>query len=329
MSDTKPFLRILLGCTASGKERTALACAERLGGQIISVDSMKIYRGLDVGTAKASPAVRERIIHHCLDLADPGEIFSVARYVEAAEDAIYKTVEAKNIPILSGGTALYYKGLLEGLFDGPPADDALREVLEKRAAAEGCGALHAELSKLDPKAAEKIHANDVRRVTRALEVITLTGKPMSSHQTQWDSERGMDAGALLYPCGIVGLLWPREILYKRIEERVRRMLDNGLEREAQTVYETRRDLSRTPLQAVGYKEFFDYFEGNATFADAVELLCRNTRHLAKSQMTWFRKFPCRWIEMDERMTADDTATLVIDAWRDAEKSIEPGEADEA
>ncbi|MBN2713971.1 MAG: tRNA (adenosine(37)-N6)-dimethylallyltransferase MiaA [Planctomycetes bacterium] len=309
----RPFLRILLGPTASGKERSALASAKLLGGDIISVDSMKIYRGLDIGTAKASPEMRKLVRHHCLDIAEPTEVFSTARYVSAAEDAI-SLVSAENRPvILSGGTALYYKNLLEGIFEGPSADPAVRTELLARAESEGHEALYAELESLDPQAAQKIHPNDIRRVVRALEVNRLTGKPISAHQTQWGK------WDMRYPCAMVAIDWPRELLYKRIEERVDRMVDCGIEEEARMVFENRESYAHTPLQAVGYKEFFDYFESKATFDEAVDLLKKNTRHLAKSQMTWFRKFPCEWLEMKEGMTADDVAGAAVEIWNKAVK----------
>lgn len=311
----RPLLHILLGPTASGKERTALACAKTLGGEIVSVDSMKIYRGLDIGTAKPSPEMRATVPHHCLDLADPSELFSVARYVEAAEKAIDAITATDKPVILSGGTALYYKGLLEGLFEGPGADPALREELKQRAREEGAAALHAELVQRDPVTAGKVHPNDIRRVVRALEVVLLTGTPISEHQAQWASndEKQPDMQDIFPNC-IVGLAWPRDVLHQRIAQRVDRMMEAGLLNEARRVYDMRETLSRTPLQAVGYKEFFDYFDGKATLEEAVDLLKRNTRHLAKSQMTWFRKFPCTWIEMDEELSVDEVAQAVMNAW---------------
>jgi tRNA dimethylallyltransferase len=304
----KPFLRILLGPTASGKESAAVACAKMIGGEIVSVDSMKIYRTLDIGTAKASEKIRADVPHHCLDIADPEENFSVGRYVEEAEKAIVSVVARGKVPILSGGTALYYKGLLEGLFDGPSADADLREEFNRRAETEGVEKLYAELAEVDPQAAEKIHPNDLRRIVRALEVAKLTGQPISSQQTQW-------VGAeYRYPCALAALDWPREVLYARIEKRVDLMMAEGLLEEARQVYEKRDYLSRTPLQAVGYKEFFSYFSGETDLAEAVELLKKNTRNLAKSQMTWFRKFPCEWIAMDEKMNLTEVVEKSIAAW---------------
>lgn len=314
-----PFLRLLLGPTASGKESVALACARSYGTDIISVDSMKVYRGLDIGTAKPSPAIRREITHHCLDLADPLVSFTVADFITAAEAAIGRVAAAGKKPLLSGGTALYYKNLLEGMFAGPPADAGLREELNRRAQAEGPAALHAELARVDPAAAEKIHPHDLRRIIRALEVAHHTGRPISSLQTQW--ERGAQATGprdFRYPCALVGLAWPREELYRRIEARVDAMLAAGLLEEARGVFHERRRLGHGPLQAVGYKEFFPHFAGQSTLAEAVTRLKQNSRQLAKSQLTWFRKFPCAWVEMTAARAPADAAAEVMAIWDEAE-----------
>jgi len=320
MTDTpipaQPFLHALLGPTASGKERLALQLAESLGAEIISVDSMKIYRGLDIGTAKPSLADRTRVRHHCLDVVEPTEVFNLARWVETAETAIQEIQNRNRHPLLSGGTALYYKGLLEGLFDGPAADPNLRAHLKRRAEGEGVDVLHAELVRLDPAAAAKVHAHDLRRVVRALEVAMLTGTPISEQQVQWRGKTRLATAtsAFRYPCALVALDWPREILYQRIEARVERMMAAGLLEEAHTVFENRTRFSHTPLQAVAYKEFFSYFEGAATLAESVALLKKNTRNLAKSQMTWLRKFPCTWVQMTESRKTEDVAEEILAIW---------------
>ncbi|MFH0910066.1 MAG: tRNA (adenosine(37)-N6)-dimethylallyltransferase MiaA, partial [Planctomycetota bacterium] len=181
----KPPLRILLGPTASGKERLALCLAERAGAEIVSVDSMKIYRRMDIGTAKPGPRALARVRHWCVDIVDPWEGFSVAEYLARAEAALADIESRGKRHILSGGTALYYKALTEGLFDGPSADEALRRSLLEEARAKGAGALHERLSALDPRAAEKIHPNDLRRIVRALEVVARSGRRLSDQQTQF------------------------------------------------------------------------------------------------------------------------------------------------
>lgn len=315
--DGTPLLRVLLGPTASGKERIAVECARQLNAELISVDSMKIYRQLDIGTAKPDASQRQAVPHHALDFVAPQSTFSVADYVSVAEAAIEKIASRGRSIILSGGTALYYKALLEGLFDGPPADPAVRSALRAKAEAVGPAALHDELASVDSATAARVHPNDVRRVVRALEVFRTTGKPMSQHQVQWSDAAGADRMQSRFRCRMVGLAWPRPMLHQRIAERVGRMMAAGLEDEARWVYLNRESLSRTPLQAVAYKEFFPFFEGAVSLSDAVERLVQNSRQLAKSQMTWFRKFPVQWIEMAEQDVAA-TAGAVLRAWEGQE-----------
>ena len=307
------IMDIILGPTASGKESSAFAIARKGGAAIVSVDSMKIYRRLDIGTAKATPEMREAVSHYCLDIADPVEDFSVGRYQQAADAAIAQLTARGQRVILSGGTALYYKAVLEGLFAAPLKDESLRARLREFAAQNGNDALYARLVAHDPQAAAKLHPNDLRRVVRALEIIELTGAPISARQQQWSGfhgEAGAFAGELRYRFRMVRLDWPREELYRRIEVRVARMLEEGLEAEARLVYDNRDTFSRTPLQAVGYKEFFPYFSGECGLATAVEELQKNTRHLAKSQCTWFNKFPATPAVLQPGMSAGDVAAEV-------------------
>ncbi len=310
----KTALKIILGPTASGKESAAFALAPRLNAEIVSVDSMKIYQTLDIGTAKATGEMRAAVPHHCLDLIAPTyDNFSVGEYVEAADAAIADIAARGKIPLLSGGTALYYKGLLEGIFAAPAKDSAVREELRAFAAEYGNEALHRRLQELDPVSAAKYHCNDLRRVVRALEVIMLTGKPVSSSRNEWSGFHDDSAafgGELRYDFKMLLLDWPRADLYERIEARVELMLERGLLAEAEYVYQQRDSFSRTPLQAVGYKEFFPYFTGEQPLEEAVATLKKNTRHLAKSQCTWFRKFPCQRIALDTSMAKDDILQLI-------------------
>ena len=317
MTQEKPFLFIILGPTASGKEQTALACARLLSAEIISVDSMKIYKKLDTGTAKAGEKEQLEIPHHCLDLAEITENFSTARYLEAAEQAITDIAQKNKAIILSGGTALYYKAILEGLFAGPAADLALRAELEERIANEGLEKLYQELSEADPLAAGKINPADQRRLIRALEIIALTGKPISSQQTQWSGFYKAEEKTFnyRYPCALVRLEWPRWLLRERIDRRVDRLLEKNLLQEAEWLFSQRATAARTPLQAVGYKEFFPYFQGEEKLETAVERLKLNTKHLAKSQETWFRKFPCIVIQPAPDEEQEHLAERVIAAWK--------------
>lgn len=316
---SRPRLRIIIGTTASGKERLALAVARRLGGEIVSVDSMKVYRSLDVATAKAGPEERRLVPHHCLDLADATETFSAADFVRAADAAIQDIARRGRVPVLSGGTAFYYKALLEGLFEGPGADPVFRSALEERVRQDGPAALHADLSAKDPAAAAKIHPSDARRLIRALEVHALTGRPISERQREWAHFHSDDVEERRrhffteprYPFVMVRIVRDRDDTRARVAERIARMASAGLREEARRVWENRERISRTPLQAVGYKEFFPYFSGEATWEEAVERLRLNTNRLVRSQDTWFRKFPAREVPMapdaDTEMVADGLA----------------------
>ena len=307
---------IILGPTASGKESGAFRVAPQLNAEIVSVDSMKIYKTLDIGTAKATAEMRSKVRHHCLDIIEPDYAdYSVGAYVEQADKAIRDISERGKLPLLSGGTALYYKGILEGIFDAPPRDLALREELLGFAQEEGNEALHQRLQRLDPVSARKYHPNDIRRVVRALEVITLTGEPVSSFHREWSGfhDAGDNfGGELRYDFRMLLLDWPRSVLYQRIERRVDIMLEKGLLAEAEYVYNKRASFARTPLQAVGYKEFFPYFRGEEDLAEAVATLKKNTRHLAKSQCTWFRKFPCERLALTSEMPAEDIAGVIYE-----------------
>jgi tRNA dimethylallyltransferase len=304
----RPPLRILLGPTASGKEMTALAAAERIGAEIVLVDSMKIYRGMDVGTASPTGQMRRRVRHWCVDLVDPWEAFSVAEYLRCAENALASIEAAGGSHILSGGTALYLKAITEGLFDGPGADPELRSMLDRIADAEGSEALHRRLCAADPAIAEKIHANDRKRIVRALEVIEKTGRRMSEMQEQFGRLREDRRVAM------AGLFWDRETLHERISRRVDRMLAEGLVEEAKMLFEHSPPPAKQAAAAVGYRELYAHFRGECSLDEAVELIRRNTRRLAKSQMTWFRKFDCEWIEMREAETREATAVRVLEAW---------------
>ena len=321
-------LRIIVGTTASGKERLALEVARRLNGEIVSVDSMKVYRGLDVATAKAGAEERRTVPHHCLDLVEPSETFSAADFVEAAEKAIKDIHSRGRIAVLSGGTAFYYKALLEGLFEGPGADPELRRGLEARAAEEGSDALHRELAERDPAAAAKIHPSDVRRLVRALEVAALTGRGISQAQTQWvkfhheDPEERAAAffAAPRHPFVMVRIVRERDDVRRRVKERIDHMAARGLVDEARMVFERRESISRTPLQAVGYKEFFPYFQGECTLEEALEKLRLGTNRLVRSQDTWFRKFPAAPLALSAETSpaaiADELAAEIFGAQAD-------------
>ena len=277
-------MHFILGCTACGKGAVGRELARRVGGQIVSVDSMKVYRRMDVGTAKPSAAERAEVPHHCIDLVEPSEGFSVAQYVEHADRAVAAIAAAGDVALAVGGTSLYLKALSEGLFEGPPADEAVRQALKHRAREEGLAALHAELARVDPEAAARIHPNDERRIVRALEVFQATGVPISELQRQWD------AGRRRYDCVLLGLRREKADRSRRINARTKRMVERGLRDEVAALLAEPRGLSRQAAQAVGYAEMIDHLQGRCTLEEALERIKINTRRLAKKQRTWHRRF---------------------------------------
>lgn len=312
------FLPILLGPTASGKEEIAIECARILGGEILSVDSMKLYRTLDIGTAKPSLPLREEIPHHGIDWVDPTESYSVARWVQRAKTIIENAQKRGKILILSGGTALYYKGLLEGLFPGPSAQPEIRNRLQREAKEKGVSYLYGRLLQEDPQSASRIHPHDLRRIIRALEVKEVSGESISQKQIQWKGLLSSTAESKKekteYTFSMVGLWWSKEDLFFRIDRRIDRMMEAGLLEEARRVFDNRDSLAPAPLQAVGYKEFFPFFRGEETLEAGIERLRKNTRKLVKSQMTWFKKFPCYWIHRNLEDVLLEIAKQVIQVW---------------
>jgi len=300
--ETATHLTLVIGCTGCGKGALGRALASRTGGEIVSLDSMKVYRRMDIGTAKPSAEIRAQIPHHLIDVAEPREDFSVARYVEAADVAIRGIRERRRPVFVVGGTPLFMKALLEGLFEGPGADQAIRDRLSREAQEHGNDALHRRLADVDPLAAQRIHRNDLRRIVRALEVFELTGQPISSLQTQWERQRRYDTL-------ILGLRRGREDQNHRTNERVRRMMDAGLLDEVRALLDEPDPLSTTARQAVGYAELIEHLEGRLSLADAIEMVKINTRQLAKAQRTWFKRFSgVDWIDLQ----ADDSADKVAD-----------------
>lgn len=279
MAASSPIL-VLLGPTASGKSALAMELAERWRAEILSVDSMQVYRGMDIGTAKPSRAERELVRHHLTDVADPDETFAVARFVELADAAIADAAQRGARLIATGGTPLYYKSLFQGLFEGPGADPALRS----RLAEQPLAALHARLAEIDPEAARRIHVNDRKRLIRAIEVFELTGRPISSLQTAWSD------GTTRHSAVWFGLHWDREALNRRINERVRQMIEMGWLEETRQLLARYGELSKTAAEATGYHELIEHLQNHSSLDEAIEQIKIATRQLARRQMKWFRRF---------------------------------------
>ena len=301
---------ILTGPTASGKTELALELGERLNAEIVAMDSMTLYRHMDIGTAKPAPEERRRVPHHLLDVLDPWESASVAWWLEQAAACCRDIRRRGQRPLFVGGTPLYLKALLRGLFDGPPADAAVRRRLTEEADRHGRQALHDRLARIDPAAAARLHPNDLRRVVRALEVWELTGRPISAWQTQWAGPRIEDRGSrivsrssILDPRSSVPrclcLDLPRPVLYERIDARVGRMFAAGLVEEVRALRRLKQPPGREARQALGYKEVFDHLDGRAGLDETVRRIQTRTRNFAKRQLTWFRHLPeCRFVSED-------------------------------
>jgi tRNA dimethylallyltransferase len=290
---------VLTGPTASGKTALGIELAERMGVEIISMDSMAVYRGMDIGTAKVDADGRRRVRHHMIDVLDPWESSSVAWWLKRAADCCREIASRGKRVLFVGGTPLYLKGLLYGLFSGPPRNPAMRQELETEAASHGAEVLHDRLRHVDPETAARVHPNDRRRVIRALEIWKLTGRPISIFQKQWQAPQS--------DCRVLCLDLPRAELYARIEARVREMIAGGLVEEARRLCALPRPLSREAMQAVGYKEVFDYLEGVRSLDDTVTRIQTRSRQFAKRQLTWFRHLaPVRMVSpIDVRLLGPD------------------------
>ena len=284
---------LILGVTASGKGRLAFDLAQSLGAEIISIDSMKVYRRMDIGTAKPPQEVRQRIKYHLIDIVEPSDSFSVGAFLDTALGTIEQTKRRNKNIIAVGGTALYIKALLYGLFEGPGTDQQIRADLKARAQVQGLAELHRELTKIDPTAAERINPNDSKRIIRALEVHQLTGKPISSLQKQWDR------GDTKHDWTIIGLQREKTDTNGRINKRVKNMIAAGFVDEVKSLLAEEKPLSKQARCAIGYAEIIEYLNGHISFEDAIELIKKNTRRLAKNQRTWFKTFKnVHWLDIE-------------------------------
>jgi tRNA dimethylallyltransferase len=278
--------RVLTGPTGAGKTRLALEIAARLEAEIVSMDSMAVYRGMDIGTAKPTAAERGAIAHHLIDVLDPWESASVAWWLEQAALICNDIVRRGKTPLFVGGTPLYLKALIFGLFAGPAADETLRRRLAEDAERLGAHSLHGRLQKVDPQAAARIHANDMRRVIRALEVFELTGRPISAWQTEWAAPAPLHGEPAIH-----WIDWPRAELYERIDRRVEAMFALGLVDEVRRLRSLPKPLSREARQALGYREVLDHLDGKLPLPDTIAAVKTHSRQFAKRQLTWFRRLP--------------------------------------
>jgi len=281
----------IIGPTAVGKTRLGIEIAKRFNGEVISGDSMQIYRGMDIGTAKVTEEEMDGIPHHLIDIKNPEERFSVADFQSLVEEKIADISARGKLPIIVGGTGLYIQSVLyEYEFSEAPADPSFREQLEKKAREEGNEAVYRELALLDPKAAEELHPNNVRRVIRALEIVRSTGRPL-------EESRNGSKPRQKYKSAVIGLTMDREKLYDRINRRVDQMVSEGLIEEVRGLYNQGLRECQS-IQAIGYKEIYEYLDGETAFNDAIVNLKQNTRRYAKRQLTWFRnKMDVEWYDM--------------------------------
>ena len=290
----------LAGPTACGKTEASLRLAEHIGAEIVAMDSMSLYRHMDIGTAKATTKEQARVPHHLIDVINPDEEFSVAEYVAAAADACKDITDRGRVPLFVGGTGLYLRGLLRGVFEGPPADWEFRKELTAAAETEGPNWLYDKLMAIDPETAKQRHPNDHRRLIRALEVHQVTGEPMSKLMTQQVLPEDQRSRHIYW------LSPDRDWLYQRINRRVDLMIAAGLVEEVQSLLASDHPPGRTARQALGYAEIIGYLDEKKTLADAIEITKTRTRQFAKRQHTWFRNLTeCHAIELNAQHTSDD------------------------
>lgn len=287
-------LLVVLGPTASGKTGLSIELAKALNTEIISGDSMLVYRGFDIGSAKPDMAERQGIVHHMIDVRDPWESFSVADFINEVKPIISGINSQGKIPILCGGTGLYIKSLLEGYEFNQTSDDReYREHLEKLAEEKGREYIFDMLRQVNPEAADRLHVNNFRRVIRALEVYHLGGEQLSTKRRSAtdDSDVVTEENELMYDCLAVGIQWERPLLYERINRRVDIMVEQGLEKEVRSLLDRGISPDSQPMKSIGYKEMAAYINNQISLEQSVSDIKKNTRHFAKRQITWYRKMP--------------------------------------
>ena len=305
LSTLQPAPVFLAGPTGSGKTAVGIELAERLGAEIISMDSMAVYRHLTIGTAKPTAEEQARVRHHLVDIVDPWTEFSVHHYLRLAAEAVDDITARGRRVLFVGGTPLYLKALLHGLESGPPPNPQLRQELADLARRSGPEAVHHLLSELDPLAARRLHPHDLKRVIRAIEFYRATGRSIVAHQQHFHAPAAEWALAFY-------LDWPRTLLYERINARTRKMFASGWVEEVRRLRALPRPLSRTALQAHGYRPIMAYLDGHMTLEEAIELTARQTRQYAKRQLTWLRHMPeCEPVPMRPDRSAAEVAAEIV------------------
>lgn len=311
VANPKSRLILLAGPTAVGKSDIALVLAEKLGGEIVSVDSMQVYRGLHIGTAKPMHEERARVRHHLIDVVNLTEPFDAAQFVRLASEAVVDIRGRARMPILCGGTGLYFKGFLDGLGDAPRADAALRQVLEATPVPE----LLAELATKDPATYERIDRQNPRRVIRAVEVLRLTGEAPSQQRANWSAPANESDHRSTEAAVFIGLTRSSADLQQRINIRVEKMFEQGLVSETEELLKRGLAENRTAMQALGYRQVVEHLRGMRSLATTIELVKIRTRQFAKRQMTWFKKYgPSNWINLSLQDTPESCARDIIGRW---------------
>lgn len=294
LSDKKKLI-VLIGPTSVGKTELSIRLAKEFNGEIISGDSMQIYKGMDIGTAKIKDEEMDGISHHLIDIKEPDEPFSVAEFQDIVRKTIDEIHERNRVPMIVGGTGLYIQSVIyDYQFSEAPSNESIRQKYEKLALTKGNLYVYQMLKEIDPESASNIHPNNVRRVIRALEIFDCTGKTATEYHKQ-------QVPNLLYDVAIIGLTMEREQLYNRINRRVDMMIDQGLIEEVKNLYDHHiRNVQS--IQAIGYKELYEYFDGKVSLEEAIETLKQNSRRYAKRQLTWFRnKLNVTWFDMTNEM----------------------------
>ena len=290
----KSPLIFIVGPTAVGKTEISIRLAQRINAEIVSMDSRQIFRQMDIGTAKPTFEQQQAAPHHLIDCTDVARPFTVADYQRRADAAIEDICRREKQPLVVGGAGLYFRVLVDGLFEGPGANEDIRSRLVRESEDQGAAALHNRLCGCDPEAANRIHPNNLVKVIRALEIYELTGKPISSFQQQWTRS------ASRYPLRAFGLCLPRDCLYRRVETRVNQMIERGLIEEVKGLLDGGCPRNCVAMQGIGYKEIVGYLDGQQPLDEAIAQLKTNTRRLAKRQLTWFRNDSrILWVELTQ------------------------------